>query len=148
MGKRGAWNLGQLVRKRYPNDSFSLGFTTYAGTVTAAHDWDDDPEIMQVRPALQGSYEALFHSANNPAFLLLVRSDESLSNELRPERLERAIGVVYRPETERLSHYFDAVLPDQFDAVMHIDRTRALHPLERHADAHLEEVPETFTSGV
>lgn len=148
MGKRGEWNLGQLVRERYSNDSFSLGFTTYSGTVTAAHDWGEDPQLMQVRPGLPGSYEALFHSANIPAFLFLFRPDDPLLNELRSERLERAIGVIYRPETERMSHYFYARLPDQFDAVMHIDQTRALQPLERHANAHPEEGPETFPSGV
>lgn len=148
MGKRGEWNLGQLVRERYPNDSFSLGFTTYSGTVTAAHDWGEDPQFMQVRQGLPGSYEALFHSTNIPAFLLLFRPDDPFVGELRTGRLERAIGVIYRPETERMSHYFHASLPHQFDAVMHIDQTRALQPLERHATAPEEEVPETFPSGV
>ena len=147
MGRRGEWNLGQLVRERYPNDSFSIGFTTYAGTVTAAHDWGDAAEVMQVRRALPGSYEALFHSVGHPAFSLPLRSGAHLAG-LRQEKLERAIGVIYRPETERVSHYFDAVLPDQFDAILHIDRTRALRPLEQHADAPVEEVPETFPSGV
>jgi erythromycin esterase-like protein len=147
MVKRGEWNLGQLVRDRYVSDSFSLGFTTYSGTVTAAHDWGGDPETMQVRPALAESYEALFHSQQNPAFLLPLRGDQPIYGELRQERLERAIGVVYRPETERISHYFYASLPVQFDAVIHVDQTRALRPLEKHAEAHLEEVPETFPSG-
>jgi erythromycin esterase-like protein len=146
MGKRGEWNLGQLVRDRYPNDSFSIGFTTYSGTVTAAQDWGDDPETMQVRPALPESYEALFHAANIPAFLLPLRSSNPLLAALQQESLERAIGVVYRPQTERLSHYFYAVLPNQFDALIHIDRTSALQPLEQHADPHREEVPETFPS--
>jgi erythromycin esterase-like protein len=148
MGRHGEWNVGQLVRERYPNDSFSLGFTTHSGTVTAAHDWGDDPQTMQVRPALPDSYEALFHSAQIPAFLLAFFPDSQLSAELRDERLERAIGVVYRPETERLSHYFRARLPDQFDAVLHVDHTQALQPLEQHAEAHPEEAPETFPSGI
>ncbi len=148
MGKRGEWNLGQLVRERYPGDSFSLGFTTHSGTVTAAHDWGDDPETMQVRPALPDSYEALFHQAKCPSFLLEFPGDHQVSTELRKQRLERAIGVVYRPETERVSHYFYASLPDQFDAVLHIDRTRALQPLEPHTEPHPEEVPETFPSAV
>ena len=147
MGKRGEWNLGQLVRERYPGDSFSVGFTTYSGTVTAAHDWGDDPQTKQVRPGLPDSYEALFQAENNPAFLVDLL-DRRLAEKLREERLERAIGVVYRPDTERLSHYFYAALPDQFDAVLHIDRTGALRPLEPHTESHLEEVPETFPSGI
>jgi erythromycin esterase-like protein len=148
MGKRGEWNLGQLVRERYPHKSFLVGFTTNAGTVTAAHDWGDDPQLMEVRSALPGSYEALFHTADTPAFLLTFDSESKISTALRIERLERAIGVVYRPETERLSHYIHSSLPDQFDAVLHVDRTTALHPLERHVEEHPEEVPETFPSGV
>ena len=148
MGKRGEWNLGQLVRERYPNDSFSLGFTTYTGTVTAAHDWADDPKTMRVRQALPDSYEALFHATNMPAFLLVFAPGQPVSAGLRSEKLERAIGVIYRPETERVSHYFSAKLPDQFDAVIHIDKTSALQPLERHAEAPLEEVPETFPSAI
>lgn len=90
----------------------------------------------------------LFHLASNPAFLLHFSVGALLSNRLRSERLEWAVGVVYRPETERISHYFYAVLPDQFDALIHLDRTRALQPLDRHIEAHLEEVPETFLSGI
>ena len=84
---------------------------------------------------------------NHPAFFLTF-AEGHLAAELRPERLERAIGVVYRPETERSSHYFHASLPDQFNAVLHIDRTRALRSLERHTEAHAKEVPETFPSGM
>jgi erythromycin esterase-like protein len=148
MGLRGEWNLGQLVRERYPRDSFLLGFTTYFGTVTAANDWGEPPRTMQVRPALPDSYEALFHAANIPAFSISFSGKDPLSNELRRERLERAIGVVYRPETERVSHYFHATLPDQFDAVLHIDRTSALQPLKQFTEPHPEELPETFPSGV
>ena len=148
MGKHGEWNLGQLVRERYPHAAFLVGFTTNSGTVTAAHDWGDDPEVMEVRTALAGSYEALFHRTGNPAFLLTFDPESKVAAALRAERLERAIGVVYRPETERLSHYFHASLPDQFDAVLHIDRTTALRPLERHVEKHPEEVAETFPSGV
>jgi erythromycin esterase-like protein len=102
---------------------------------------------MQVRPALPDSYEALFHAADNPAFLLTFGPGDA-STRLRAEKLERAIGVIYRPETERISHYFRASLPDQFDAVIHIDRTSALKPLEPHTESHPEEVPETFPSGI
>jgi erythromycin esterase-like protein len=148
MGERGEWNLGQLVRERYPGNSFLVGFTTYSGMVTAAHDWGEDPQTMSVRPALPDSYEALLHAVGHSAFLLIFDADNQRYAEFRTERLERAIGVVYRPETERLSHYFRARLPQQFDAVLHLDRTSALRPLERHAEPHPEEVPETFPSGV
>jgi erythromycin esterase-like protein len=94
------------------------------------------------------TYEALFHETGLPEFLLTLRNDAQLAAELRSDRLERAIGVIYRPETERASHYFHARLADQFDAVIHIDETPALEPLERHAGAHPEEVPETYPSGV
>jgi erythromycin esterase-like protein len=148
MGKRGELNLGQLVRERYPHNSFLTGFTTHSGTVTAAHNWGDDPQTMQVRPALPDSYEALFHAADNPAFLLTFGPGDDASTRLRAEKLERAIGVIYRPETERISHYFRASLSDQFDAVIHIDMTSALKPLEPHTERHPEEVPETFPSGI
>ncbi|HSU33403.1 MAG TPA: erythromycin esterase family protein [Bryobacteraceae bacterium] len=148
MGRRGEWNLGQLVRERYSQDSFSVGFTTFSGTVTAAHDWGDDPQTMRVRPAVSNSYEALLRAVGNAAFLLTFAPHAQLSAEFRTERLERAIGVVYRPETERVSHYFYASLPDQFDAVLHIDETRALPPLTRYTEPHPEEVPETFPSGI
>jgi erythromycin esterase-like protein len=147
-GRRGEWNLGQLVRERYPRDSFLVGFTTYTGTVTAAHHWDEDPRTIPVRPARPDSYEALFHEMGPSAFLVAFDPNARVTSELRAERWERAIGVVYRPETERFSHYFHARLPDQFDAVLHIDRTQALRPLERHTEAHPEEVPDTFPSGV
>jgi erythromycin esterase-like protein len=103
---------------------------------------------MQVRPARPDSYEALLHTVGNAAFLLSFAPHDQLSAEFRTERLERAIGVVYRPETERVSHYFYASLPDQFDAVLHIDETRALQPLARSTELHPEEIPETFPSGI
>jgi len=103
---------------------------------------------MPVRNALPDSYEALFHEMGQSAFLVAFDPKARATAELRAERLERAIGVVYRPETERFSHYFQAHLPQQFDAVLHIDRTNALRPLEPHTEPHPEEVPETFPSGV
>jgi erythromycin esterase-like protein len=108
-----------------------VGFTTYAGTVTAAADWNAEAERKVVRPALPQSYEALFHECGIGNFFLDLRSPSPAAAALDPARLERAIGVIYRPETERLSHYFGARLPQQFDAVFHYDHTRAVEPLER-----------------
>jgi erythromycin esterase-like protein/predicted phosphoribosyltransferase len=151
MAAEGEVNLGQLVRERHGRDAFLLGFTTYEGTVTAASNWDEPARQRQVRPALAGSYEALLHevaSPQRPDFLLDLR-DPSVAASLRPPRLERAIGVIYRPETERFSHYFLADLPAQFDAVIHLDRTSALTPLDPDPGWETaEELPETFPFGV
>jgi erythromycin esterase-like protein len=146
VGESGELNVGQLVRERYGADAMLIGFTTYQGTVTAASDWDAPAELKHVRPALDDSYELLFHKVDIPRFLLNLR-DEAIAPALRAPRLERAIGVIYRPESERLSHYFHARLSDQFDAVLHFDETRAVKALERSAP-HSNEVPETFPSGV
>jgi erythromycin esterase-like protein len=115
--------------------------------VTAADDWGQLAERMRVRPALPGSYEQLFHEVGTESFMLDLRQSGQAAEVLRAPRLERAIGVIYRPRTERQSHYFQARLSDQFDVVMHLDDTRAVEPLERTAtwDA---EVPETFPQGV
>jgi len=146
MGARGEWNLGQLVRQRHGSNAVLVGFSTYEGTVTAASNWDAPAERKRVRPALPGSYEALFHEVDPSRFLLILRGRHVPG--LGEARLERAIGVIYRPETERASHYFLASLPVQFDAVLHFDKTRAVEPLERTALWQKDEVPETFPSGV
>jgi erythromycin esterase-like protein len=125
-----------------------LGFTTYSGTVTAASDWDGPAERKRVRPALGGSYEGFFHDTGINNFLLTLRGVDALSDVLNQELLERAIGVIYLPETERLSHYFLARLADQFDAVIHLDETRAVEPLERTSQWEAGEVPETFPFAV
>ena len=143
----GEWNLGQLVRERYAQ-SVLVGFTTYRGTVTAASDWGGRHEIKRVRPALRGSYEDLFHQTGIPQFLVTFAGDERLSAEFRSERLERAIGVIYRPETERSSHYFHARIADQFDAVLHFDETHAVEPLPHAEEEQTPEVPETYPVGV
>jgi erythromycin esterase-like protein len=148
MSKRGELNLGQLVRQRFGKEAALIGFTTYSGTVTAASDWDAPAERKNVRPALRESYEALFHDVDLPRFWLDPKKDVDLAARLRDERLERAIGVIYRPETERASHYFYARLPDQFDAILHFDHTRAVEPLERTAEWQVVEVEETFPSGL
>ena len=147
-GESGQLNVGQLVRERYGRETALVGFTTYTGTVTAASDWDGPAERKLVRPALPESYESLFHQAPPPRFLLVTRDNEMLAAALLAERLERAIGVIYRPQTERLSHYFRARLSDQFDAVMHFDDTQAVEPLERTARWERGEVPETYPYGL
>jgi erythromycin esterase-like protein len=147
MGRAGELNVGQLVRERFGGDCVLIGFTTHHGTVTAASDWDGPAEQKRVRPALPDSYEALFHDVEIPRFLLTVRGSQ-VASALRKPRLERAIGVIYRPETERASHYFHAQLADQFDAVIHLDETRALEPLERSAEWSLPEPPETYPTGL
>jgi erythromycin esterase-like protein len=144
MGTDGELNLGQLVRERYPRDTVLVGFTTYRGTVTAASDWDAPAERKHVRPALRGSYEALFHETGLGNFILSFDHGHEMAWELDEPRLERAIGVVYRPERERTSHYFSASLSRQFDAVFHYDVTRAVEPLERMAIWDRGELPETF----
>jgi len=146
--ERGELNLGQLVRERFGHAAILIGFTTYRGTVTASSDWDQPAERKRVRPALAGSYEALFHQTGHPRFWLDLRRDPQVASALRAARLERAIGVIYRPETELQSHYFDARLSDQFDAVLHFDHTRAVEPLERTVEWEVGEVEETFPSGL
>ena len=147
MGEEGELNVGQLLRERFGNQALLVGFTTYDGTVTAADDWGDPPRRMTVRPGLDGSVEELFHEVALPRFVLPLRGAGEGLGELREPMLERAIGVVYRPETERDSHYLEARLAAQFDAVVHVDRTRAVEPLER-AQVWTAEPPETYPSAL
>src|SRR4029453_9929166 len=148
MGEPGELNLGQLVREHFGKEAVSIGFTTYDGTVTAASDWNGPAERKNVRPGHPDSYEALFHEVDVPNFFLNLRDDVDFASHLRNERLERAIGVIYRPETELISHYFQARLPDQFDAILHYDHTRAVEALERKVEWEMGEVEETFPSGL
>ena len=148
MGQRGELNVGQLTREKYGSEAVLVGFTTHHGTVTAASDWGEPAERKRVRPALAGSYEALFHAAGRDRFLLIVNDSDRLAQQLGVARLERAIGVIYRPETERQSHYFRARLPSQFDAVLHFDETRAVKPLETTEEWEAGELPETFPFAV
>jgi erythromycin esterase-like protein len=124
-----------------------VGFTTYTGTVMAADDWDGAAERMHVRAALPGSFERLFHEAGEKAYLVPLGAAPQ-GDAVRSAHLERAIGVIYRPRTERQSHYFRARLADQFDLVIHIDETRAVEPLERTALWEEGEAPETFPHAV
>lgn len=123
MGRRGELNIGQLVRERYGRDAVFVGCTTHHGTVTAASNWDSPAERKHVRPGLVGSYEAAFHETEIGRFLLTLRERDPMPQALREPRIERAIGVIYRPDTEGASHYFHARSVDQFDAVLHFDET-------------------------
>jgi erythromycin esterase-like protein len=147
MASRGEWNVGQLVREKYENDAILLGFTTYTGTVAATSNWDEPAQIKQVRPALKNSYELLFHETGLARFFLNLQDSETKELLARP-KLERAIGVIYRPETERISHYFDAYLSEQFDGVIHFDETRAVEPLDKNSGATSDDAPETFPEGL
>jgi erythromycin esterase-like protein len=148
MGERGELNVGQLVRERHGRECVNVGFTTYTGTVTAASDWGGIAERKRVRPGMEDSFELMFHEVGIPKFLLTIRRNRDLVEQLKPAHLERAIGVIYRPDTERWSHYFHASLSQQFDAVIHFDETRAVEPLERTADWDEGELPETYPSGL
>jgi erythromycin esterase-like protein len=125
---RGEWNVGQLVRERHPGQTVLVGFSTSEGTVMASSDWGEPGAVRQVQPALPRSYERAFQESGIPAFVLPLRH-EPVAKELRRPLLQRAIGVVYHPHTERQSHYFEARLAQQFDAIIHFNRTRAVQPL-------------------
>ena len=144
----GELTLGRLVRDRHAGDCSLCGFTTFGGTVTAASDWGGIAERKNVRPAVPGSVEELFHEVGEEVFAVPLRSGLKAADALRPPRLHRAIGVVYRPATERQSHYFRSRLTHQYDAVIHFDNTRAVEPLERSAGWDAGEPPETFPYAV
>jgi erythromycin esterase-like protein/predicted phosphoribosyltransferase len=147
-GSVGELTLGRLVRERHPGDCLLCGFTSFGGTVTAADDWGGPAQRKRVRPALPGSVEELFHEVGEESFAVLFNTAEQAASALSSARLHRAIGVIYRPQTERESHYIQARLADQYDAVIHFDDTRAVEPLERTANWEAGEPPETFPYAV
>ncbi|WED44459.1 erythromycin esterase family protein [Legionella cardiaca] len=130
MSEQGEINLGQLVREQHDRNSYSIGFSTYEGFVTAASEWDDPPKRKKIIPGFESSYEELFHQLKFDDFLLDLKNNEHLEHYLKIPRLQRAIGVIYRPETERLSHYFFTHLTYQFDSIIHFDKTNAVIPLD------------------
>jgi erythromycin esterase-like protein len=146
MAGMGQLSVGQLVREQHRNDAVLVGFTTYSGTVTAASDWDRPAERKRVNPALPGSYEAQFHATGINRFLLML--DDPELGVLDQPHLERAIGVVYHPETERVSHYLGARIRSQFDAVFHYDHTRPVEPLERTTEWDRAGPPDTYPYGL
>ena len=145
MGVRGELNVGQIIRETVGSDAVLIGFTTFEGTVAAASDWDSPVEMKSVRPAIEGSVEQLFHQLGGDLFLPMHAAEvgQLLSGPL----YERAIGVIYRPQTEMVSHYFQARVAEQFDGVVHIDRTQALQPLDLTPAWEPERVPETYPFG-
>ena len=143
MSHYGEVNVGQLIRERFGKEAVLIGFSTHHGSVTAASDWGSSAERKNVRPALRGSYEELFHETGLPRFWIDLRGAGQIG-VLQQRRIERAIGVVYQPESERLSHYFHARIPEQFDAVIHFDETRAVEPLEQTSIWDAGELPETY----
>ncbi|MBK5115329.1 MAG: erythromycin esterase family protein, partial [Thermoleophilia bacterium] len=148
MARRGELNLGQLTREHFGTETALVGFSTYEGTVTAASEWDGPAERKRVLPGLPGSCEELFHQTGIPNFMLDLSEQGMLHEVLAGPRLQRAIGVIYRPETERESHYFYTRLAEQFDAILHFDRTRAVEPLERSAEWDHSEPPETYPTAL
>jgi len=136
------WNLGQLVREKLGEENtFHIGFSSYGGSVTAAHEWDTPPEFMKVRNGLIGSHEYLFHNwakeTGNEAFYMLTKpqneSEIPFLKSLKESRNERYIGVIYRPETEKASHYTVTNIQKEYDAIIFLDKTNALEPLDYHA---------------
>jgi len=147
MSARGEYNIGHLCREKFGSGAYSIGFGTHSGTVAAASDWDGPMEVKAVLPALRQSYERLCHETGRPQFMLPLggHSANEIRDRLAKPRLERAIGVIYRPETELASHYFQAVLPDQFDEYIWFDETRAVTPF---GTKELEGLPDTYPFGL
>jgi protein-L-isoaspartate(D-aspartate) O-methyltransferase len=147
MSSRGEFNIGHLCRKEFGDAVYSIGFGTNSGTVAATSDWDGPLEIKTVRPAIPESYEWLCHASGLPRFMLGLRDQlpAKLHKELSKPRLERAIGVIYRPETELASHYFHAVLPSQFDEYIWFDESQAVTPFETRQ---LQGLPDTYPFGL
>jgi protein-L-isoaspartate(D-aspartate) O-methyltransferase len=145
MFSRGEYNLGHLCRKEFGDLAYAIGFGTHTGTVAAASNWDGPMEIKTVLPAIPDSYEHVCHETGKPSFLLNLRRSSPEETGLRKPRFERAIGVIYRPETELASHYFQAVLPEQFDEYVWFDETRAITPFETKT---LEDLPDTYPFGL
>jgi len=146
MMSRGEYNLGHLCQSEFGRQCYAIGFGTNTGTVAAASNWDGPMEIKQVRPAIPGSYERCCHESGFSAFCLDLRQSHlEITQGLRKPHLERAIGVIYRPETELASHYFQAVLPAQFNEYIWFDVSNAITPF---ATKELEEMPDTYPFGL
>ena len=147
MGMRGEFNIGQLARDQWGHDAYLIGFGTHHGTVAAASNWDEPVQFMNVRPSHEDSYERLCHETAIPSFLLPLRKthNAAVREALLQPHLERAIGVIYRPESEIVSHYFQAALPAQFDEFIWFNQTRALTPIKSPQGSG---VPETYPFGL
>jgi erythromycin esterase-like protein len=147
MAARGELNIGQLCRQQLGQGAYLVGFGTDHGTVAAASHWGGPMEVKRVRPSLAESYERACHDSRVPSFLLPLRNprEPDLRRELTEPRLQRAIGVIYRPETELASHYFAAHLPRQFDEYVWFDESSAIRPL---ASQEVAGLPETYPFGL
>ncbi len=146
--QRREFNIGQLVCENHGADALLIGFSTSHGTVTAASGWDEPAECKSINLPFPGSYEEIFHHVNSKKFLIDLRENNKATDLLMQPRLQRAIGVVYRPMTERQSHYFRTCLPEQFDFMIHIDGTTAVQPLETIPHWHRGNMDETYPFGV
>jgi len=146
MGLRGEFNIGQLCRERFGRGAYAVGFGTNVGEVAAASNWDEPMQIMTVNPALEGSYERLCHETGVTSFFHPIGAGQwrDVVQGLSIKRLERAIGVIYRPDTEFQSHYFEAELPRQFDEYVWFDRTTAITPF---TTRQIKGFPETYPFG-
>lgn len=148
MKRRGEWNVGELARKKFgAGKVINIGFTTYEGTVTATSNWNEPAQLKKVNRGIDDSVEKLFHETGIGNFFLDLQ-DEETKSAFKTPLLERAIGIVYRPETERASHYFYADVPDQFDGIIHFDTTRAVEPLDKVSSWSSTDFPETFPEGI
>eukprot|EP01117_Protostelium_nocturnum_P008899 TRINITY_DN3190_c0_g1_i3.p1 TRINITY_DN3190_c0_g1~~TRINITY_DN3190_c0_g1_i3.p1 ORF type:complete len:446 (+),score=146.58 TRINITY_DN3190_c0_g1_i3:77-1414(+) len=156
MSKSREINVGQLVRKRFGREkSFSIGFTTHTGSVTASSDWDGPQKKIKLNPSLPDSYERILHDSGLENYYLIFKSNDlqvetskELNNEFCKERLERYVGVIYKPDTELRSHYSDSKLSNQFDAVIHLDQTTALKPLDKSTAIVMDGEEETWPTGL
>jgi protein-L-isoaspartate(D-aspartate) O-methyltransferase len=148
MGRlRGEVNIGQLARERFGDEAALIGFGTHSGTVACASEWDGVMEVKEIKPSLPDSFERLCRDSGKQSFLLDFRRGTALADALAPLRPERYIGVIYRPDTERLSHYMDSAVSRQFDAFVWFERTSAVTPLNAREDTS-DGVPDTFPFGV
>jgi erythromycin esterase-like protein len=145
--RRGKLSVGQLARERYGEGAVLIGLTTYQGTVRAASEWDGPFEQKTVLPSVPDSYESLFHDVGHPRFVLPIRANPDVNEALRGSMRQRSIGVIYRPEAERLSNYVQTRLNDEFDAVVRFDQTTAVHALVGDPDYETEEIPGSIPAG-
>jgi erythromycin esterase-like protein len=148
---RGELNIGQLIKERFDAKARLIGFGTHTGTVAAADDWDQPMQVKAVNPSMPESYERMAHDSRLQRFLLDLRAEEigrEIRERLMEPRLQRFIGVIYRPDTELASHYFGASLAQQFDEYIWFDETTAVHPLPDVAPSRSADVPDTYPFGL
>lgn len=148
MNKRGELNVGQLIEDKYKDKSLLIGITGSCGTVLAADNWDEPGRVKKMNRPLPGSYEELFYGLKNRGFVLDLRDNNAAVAGLVVPRLQRSIGVIYKPETERYSHYLEVCLPEQFNFLLHFDETTAIKPLDTQTRKHYAEYGETYPSGL